>query len=103
MTTRIISPEEMQLLRQEFARSGLSETFELLGNSRLRLVDAPEIGCMPIVLEHVCQIDSPTEQYLQLSALPAQTKEELRQVLARFFQAGNPDINLADVDFYRQE
>lgn len=102
MTTRIITTEEMQLLRQEFARSDLSETFELLGNSRLRIVDAPEIGCMPIVLEHVCQIDSPAEQYQQLSALPEQTKEGLRLVLARFFQAGDPELNITDVDFYKQ-
>jgi len=100
LKTRIVPPAEVFMLREELLRCGLSEIAGVLGKSVFRIADAPEIGCMAITLEHVCQIDSPTEQYKFLDALPESRKSELRETLARFFQATDPELNITDIDFY---
>lgn len=102
MTTRTISPEELRLLRQELVLKGLTKINELLDQSRLRIVDAPAIGCMSIVQEHVFEVDSPPEQYEHLNGLSASDKNTLFEVLKRFFEAKTPELNLVDVDFFKQ-
>lgn len=103
MTTRLITPEEAERLHQELAERGLSAVNALLKQARLRIVDAPEIGCMPIVREHICQIDAPSADYERLEALSAQDKDSLLQALKKLFEAQNPELSLVEVDFYRQD
>lgn len=103
MTTRLITTEEAERLDQELARSGLSGVGELLRPARLRIVNAPEIGCMPIFREHICQIDAPSAQYEGLNALSAEDKEGLLQALKKMFETGDADLNLIELEFYRQD
>lgn len=103
MTTRLITAEEAERLDRELACCGLSNVGELLRPARLRIVNAPEIGCMPIFREHLCQIDAPSAQYERLNALSAEDKEGLLQALKEMFESGDAELNLMEVDFYRQD
>lgn len=102
VTTRIVTADETQRLRQELAGNGLATVEALLQDARLAIVDAPEIGCMPILREHLCQIDVPPAQYERLNALPSEDKERLLQVMKKVFEADDPELSLIEVDFRRR-
>jgi len=102
MPTRIVTPTETQGLRQALADAGFLEFFDLLADSRLRIVDAPEIGCMPILREQTCQIEASDEHYERLQALTELQKCQLLQVLKQHFEAEDGEITLTEVNFFRQ-
>ncbi len=102
MPTRIVTPPEIQALLQALADADLPELSGLLAGSSLRIVDAPEIGCMPILREQTCQIEAPHEHYERLQALTELQKCQLLQVLKRYFEADDGEITLTEVDFFRQ-
>jgi len=102
VTTRLVSAEEGERLHQELERNGLTTLSELLRQARMRIVDAPEIGCMPVLREQTLQIEAPEAQYHQLNALSTQDKERLFQILKAWFEAQDAQLHLTDLDFFRQ-
>ncbi|OQA34599.1 MAG: hypothetical protein BWY57_00380 [Betaproteobacteria bacterium ADurb.Bin341] len=102
MTTRTIDPEESERLQQALADKNLSAIGALLRTLRLRIVDVPEIGCMPVLREQALQIEAPEAQYHQLNALSTQDKERLFQILKAWFEAQDAELHLTDLDFFRQ-
>lgn len=102
MPTKIVTPTETKGLRQALADASLQELFDFLADSRLRIVDAPEIGCMSILREQTCQIEAPVEHYERLQALTELQKFQLLQVLKHHFEAEDGEITLTAIDFFRQ-
>lgn len=96
-----ISPTEAARFLEELRKYRLADLAELLAESNFRMVTALQIGCMAVVLEHCCEINSPAEQYAVLNALPQQRKNELLEVAAQFFQPRLPLLNIADIEFFK--
>ena len=103
MTTRLVSAEEAERLHQELAACGMGAVSALLKQASLRIVDAPEIGCMPVFREQICQVDAPLPHYEGLNALSPQDKTGLLQALKKIFEAEDTELNLIEVDFYRKD
>jgi|GEM_PF-2785610 len=97
-----LSSEELSQLIESLRSRDMRDLAEALQGARLRIVDAPEIGCMAVVLEHCCEIELPASEYARLEALPPLRRQALLDAIAALIQPRWPEVNLAAVEFFRR-
>lgn len=89
-------------LVQALIGAGQAEWAHRLQAATLRVVRAPDIGCMPNLPEHCLQIDADAATYAAGAALDAAQKAQWLSLWQPCLQAGDAEWNVVDIDFGRR-
>jgi len=94
-----MATNDLDSVRKKLIENGHAELAALLENASIRIVEAPEIGCMAVVKEHCCEIRSPSAQFFRLNSLTQQQKELLLETVTACLEA-SPTLNITLIEFH---